>query len=216
MIKLNEKYEFLEKRTRRINPTIPIPEQASSVHGITDDMVKDEPTFQQVAKAVLDFITGCDIIGYNSIGYDVPLLFNELERAGLIWDYQGVNFIDVCNIFKIKEPRTLTAAVKFYCDRDHEDAHGAESDVVATIKVLDVQLRKYGLEDLTMGELAKLSNFDKPILDVAGKFTTDADGDIIFNFGVHKGKKAKSEQSYLNWMLKSNFSSDTKRIIRTI
>lgn len=213
IIKLDPDFMSREEKTKRINPTIPIPKQASDVHGITDEMVKDAPTFKQIAKGVFDFVDGCDIAGYNSINFDVPLLYNEFSRAGIMWDYSKVNFIDVCNIFKIKEGRTLSAAVRFYLDKDHEGAHGATADVEATIKVFENQIERYGLGDQTIEQLAIMSNYDKPILDISGKFTTDSEGDVIFNFGQHKGKKAKSERSYLDWMInKGDFSQDTKAI----
>ncbi len=207
-----------EERVKRINPTVIIPSGAIGVHGITNEEVKDCPTFQQLAKGIFDFISGCDIAGYNSNNYDVPMLYAEFIRAGIIWDYSDVRFIDVCNVFKIKESRTLSAAVKFYCDKEHEDAHGALADVNATIDVLRHQLDRYpDFKKMNIHELALFSNYDKPILDISGKFTTDSDGDIIFNFGQHKGKKAKSELSYLDWMLnKGDFTQDTKNIILKI
>lgn len=206
-----------EEKVKRVNPEMKIPQSASDVHGITDEMVKDEPGFKAFARGIFDFISGCDIAGYNSNNYDVPMLYAEFLRAGITWDYSGVNFIDVCNIFKIKEARTLSAAVKFYLNQTHEGAHGALADVHATIDVFQTQLVQYELEKMTPHELALFSNYDKTILDISGKFTTDNDGDIIFNFGQHKGKKAKSELSYLDWMMnKGDFTEDTKMIIRKI
>lgn len=210
---LNETNCGGDSRTRKINPGIPIPKQASDVHGITDEIVKDQPTFARIAKGVFEFMDGCDIIGYNSLNFDVPLLYNEFLRAGIDWDYRKVNFIDVCNIFKIKEQRTLSAAVKFYLNQEHTDAHGAEADVLATINVFEEQVNRYQMREMTPEELALFSNYDRPLLDVSGKFTMDAEGDIVFNFGQHKGKKAKSEPSYLSWMInKGDFSLDTLKI----
>ncbi len=201
---------YAETRTMRLNPGVPIPTTASDVHGITFDMVKDQPTFRQVAGAILGFIEGADILTFNGLSFDVPLLFNEFARAGINWDYKGVNFIDARRIFVIKEERTLTAAVKFYLGQDHTEAHSASADVDATEAVFFAQLEKYGLEDKTPAELAIMSNYDKPVLDVSGCFSTDADGDIIFSFGKNLGKKAKTEKSYLDWMInKGGFSMDT-------
>ncbi len=202
--------------TQRVNPTIPIPKQASDIHGITDEMVKDCPTFKDIAPEIFEAIKGFDIVGYNSINFDIPMLYAELSRAGIVWDYTGVNFIDVCNIFKIKEARTLTAAVKFYLDEDHEDAHGAEADVAATIRVFERQVMKYGLHEQTPEQLALMSNYDRPMLDLSGRFTLNANGDIVFTFGKHKDMLAKDNRSYLDWMLKGEFSEDTKRICRLI
>src|SRR5690606_29861619 len=123
-------------RTRRLNPTIPIPPAATEVHGITDQDVKDMPTFAQVANGVLELISGCDLAGYNSINYDFPMLFNEFMRAGINWNYDQHQMVDVGNIFKIKEERTLSAAVQFYCGKELDGAHGAEADTLATVDVL--------------------------------------------------------------------------------
>lgn len=204
----------VDTRTKRLNPGMPIPKSASDVHGITDADIKDCPTFKQVAQGIMDFIAGWDIVSYNGLSFDIPLLYNEFNRAGLLWDYKKVNFIDACNIFKINEPRTLDAAVKFYLGREHTGAHGAEADTKATAEVFFQQLDKYRLDGKTPAELALMSNYDKPILDVSGKFTTDSDGDIVFNFGKHKDIKAKTQKAYLNWMLTGDFSPDTKVIAK--
>lgn len=206
-----------------INPIFPIPKAATDIHGITDEMVKGKPTFGEMAKEILSFIEGCDIVAYNGNSFDIPLLYNEFNRASIVWDYTQHNFIDPCNIFKKKEPRTLEAAYKFYLGADmNEDgikAHDAFNDVKATIDVFCQQLIKY--EDLpgTAKELALYSNYDKPLLDISGKFTIDDTGDIVFNFGQHKGKKAKSEVSYLDWMVnnpKASFNPDTKAIAKKL
>lgn len=210
IIKMNHDFNNSIEKTTLVNPTIPIPAPASEIHGITDDKVKDQPTFKQLAKGILDFIDGCDIIGYNSNNFDAPLLYTEFVRAGVAWDYSKVNIIDVCNIYKIKQPRTLEAAVNFYCGREHEGAHGALADVQATIDVFKEQVERYDMEDMSPEQMTLFSNYGKPIVDISGKFTVDAEGDIIFNFGMHMGKKAKSEPGYLQWMIKGNFSPDTK------
>lgn len=200
----------------RVNPIFPIPKEASDVHGITDDMVKDCPTFKQIARGLMDFLEGSDLAGFNSTRYDFPLLLNEFARAGLNWNYAGCRFIDVGNLFKIKEERTLSAAVKFYLGRDHDGAHGAAADVQATKEIFFKMFDLY--EDLPKDpeELQLFSNFGKPLLDLSGNFTVNETGQIIFSFGKHKGKVAATEKGYLQWMLKSDFQEDTKAICRSI
>jgi DNA polymerase-3 subunit epsilon len=203
-------------RTARINPGIPIPEAASDVHGITNEMVKDCPLFRQVAKSIYEYISDCDIAGYNSNSFDVPFLYNEFYRCGIAWDYSQINFVDVCNIFRRKEERTLSAAVNFYCDKDHTDAHGAEADVMATAEVFFKQLEYYDDLPKDISSLAKYSNYDKEIIDLGGCFSKDDEGDYIFNFGKHKGKKCKQELSYLQWMQQQDFLPDAIIIIKSI
>lgn len=201
-----------EVKTRRINPGIPIPAQASEVHGITDVDVENEPTFEKLAPGLIKFIENCDFAGYNSNAYDFPMLYNHFMRSGIHWDYTKFRMIDVGNIFKRKEERTLTAAYKFFCEKELEDAHSAEADILATVDVFEAQLERY--EDLPadLEELQLYCNYDKPILDISGKFTTDADGDIVFNFGAKRGTKAKDDLSYVSWMLSKDFAPDTLKI----
>jgi len=204
-------------KTVRINPGIPVPKGATDIHGITDADVKDLPRFEAYAKGILAFIEGADVVGYNSNRFDVPFLFYSLQRAGINWDWKAINLVDVCGIFKIKEERTLSAAVQFYCDRDHASSHTAGGDVEATRDVFLSQLAKY--EDLprNLKDLALFSNWGKEIVDMAGKFAKDQDGDIVFTFGQHKDKKAKTEQAYLRWMIeKGDFPKDTKDVARQI
>lgn len=201
------------EKVARLNPGIPIPKEASDVHGITDDMVKDCPSFVSISKSLLALIDGCDIAGYNSNRFDVPILANSFQRAGLRWKWNEVHLIDVCNIYKIREERTLSAAMKFYCGVDHDEAHGALPDAKATKDIFAQQLKKYPDLPKNLSELALYSNYGKEIVDLDGKFSKDKDGDIIFNFGQHKGKKAKTEKGFLMWMVnKADFSPDTKRV----
>lgn len=208
--------EYITK-TYRYNPGIEIPQVVTDIHGITNEMVKDSPAFAQHAKGVLAFLEGCDIAGYNSNNYDLPLLYSELTRAGVDWDWRQHKLIDVGNIFKIKEERTLAAATRFYCNRELADAHSAEADVIATAEVFFSQLERY--EDLpdNVEALAKFSNYDKPMLDMQGKFTTDEDGDVVFNFGNKKGMKAKHHIDYCEWMAyKATFPKDTVEVAMRI
>lgn len=203
-----------ETKSRRINPGIPIPQSASEVHGITDELVKDCPKFINIAKGMHDFISGCDLAGFNCNSFDFPLLFHEFARAGINWNYQDHFFIDMGNLYKIREPRTLGAAYKFYVGKDLENAHDASVDIKATYDVFVKQLTMYDDLPKDIKELSLYSNYGKEIVDISGKFVKDEQGDYVFNFGSHKGKKAKTEKKYLEWMLKpsSKFSADTKRI----
>lgn len=205
-----------EIKTKRINPGIPIPKSASDVHGITDEAVKDCPIFSKLAKGILAFITGCDIAGYHSNTFDVPMLYNEFTRAGIVWDYTGTHFIDAGAIFKRKEERTLTAAYKFFCGKEMENAHSAEADILATMEVFFAQLEKYVDLPTTTDKLAEYCNFDKPMVDLTNKFSRDADGDIIFNFGKNKGLKAKTDLKYCQWILDAGFAPDATEIARKI
>lgn len=211
------KYQNGEKeiKTRRINPGIPIPKEAQDVHGISDDDVKNCPSFFQVAKSLYDYIQGCDIAGFNSNRFDVPMLYNEFQHAGIDWDYSDVNFIDVGNLFKILNPRTLSAAVLHYLGREHEDAHGAEADTIGTLEVLEKMLET---EDIPkeVEELALFSNYDMPILDISGKFSTNKDGEIIFNFGKYRGEPANEHLDFVLWMRTKDFPTDTLRICQRI
>lgn len=203
--------------TTRMNPTIPISKGAFEAHGISDEDVKDCKTFSDYAPKLIKFIEGCDTLGYNSINFDLPMLFAEFARCGIYYDYAEVNHIDAGNIFKINEARTLTAAVKFYCDRDHEGAHGAQADTEATIDVLMAQVEKYQEMPKDVSALAKYSNYDKQILDLSGKFTLNEDGVVILTFGKHKDHPAHEHVDFLEWMVyKANFPQDTVKIATEI
>jgi len=205
-----------ENKTKLINPTIPIPAGASEVHGITDEEVKDKSTFKQVAKSIFEYIEGCDLCGFNSNKFDVPLLFNEFVRAGIYLDYSSINLIDVGNIFKINEQRTLSAGYKFYCGKDLDDAHSAEVDINATYEIFVAQLEKYSELPQNLKDLAIYSNYGNEILDLSGKFTKDDEGNIILTFGKHRGKKASDHLDFLQWMLKASFPPDTCKICNQI
>lgn len=207
---LLQSYDF------RFNPGIAIPAEATAIHGISDADVSDLQSFKDFAGRIHELVCECDIAGFNSNAFDVPMLYFEFLRAGITWDYSKCRMIDVGNIFKIREQRTLSAAVKFYTGKDHEDAHGAESDALATVEVLKAQIAKYPDLPTTVDELALYSNFGKKMLDVSGKFSEDADGDIILNFGPNRGKKAKDNIGFLEWMLSKNFPPDTLKIAASI
>lgn len=206
-----------ETKTSRFNPERPIPPEVTEIHGIKDEDVANEPTFKQKAKAILEFISGCDLAGFNSNRFDIPLLYNEMARAGLKLEFEKVNMIDVGNIFKIQEPRTLEAAAKFYLGYDLTNAHSAEADVNATVEVFLQQLQKYPEMPKDLAELARFSNYGSPVLDLQGKFIMNDKGVILLNFGKYKGQPATDHPDFLEWMLyKADFPADTCRIAREI
>ena len=204
-----------EVRTRRINPECHIPEESTAVHGITDDDVRDCPTFRQVAKSLASMIQGCDIAGYNSNRFDVPLLGEEFIRAGVEVDFSRCRFIDVQTIFHKMERRTLEAAYKFYCEKNLTEAHSAEADTRATLEVLKAQLDRYP-EDL-QNDVEFLSSFttQQRNLDLAGRFVYNEKDEVVINFGKHKGTPVaevlKKEPGYYDWVMKADFSEDTKQ-----
>lgn len=203
-----------EVKTRRINPTIPIPQGASEVHGIYDADVADCPTFAQIAKGIHSFIDGCHLGGFNSNAFDIPMLYAEFCRAGVEWDYSECKFIDVGNIFKRLYPRTLEAAVKNFLGREHDGAHGAESDTIATIEVFEHFRANNEEVQVGIDELHLFSNYDKPILDLSGKFTLADDGEtILLNFGKYRGEPASDHLDFVDWMVsRANFPPDTNKI----
>ncbi|GHT15701.1 DNA polymerase III subunit epsilon [Bacteroidia bacterium] len=206
-------------KTQRLNPTIPIPAEATQVHHISDADVKNCPTFKQEAKNIYAFMEGCDLAGYNSLHFDVPLLVEEFLRVGMDVDLRSCQHIDVQNIFHKMEQRTLVAAYKFYCHNDLVDAHSAVADTQATYEVLKAQLDKY--KDL-QNDVKYLSEFSTKTknVDYAGRIVIDDKGNEVFNFGKHKGKRVTdvltAEPSYFDWMLKSEFALDTKRVLTQI
>ena len=204
----------------RVNPECPIPEEASSVHGITDEMVKDQPTFKHYSKEIYNFIEGCDLGGYNIDKFDLPLLVEEFIRSGIdVSSFVKVKTVDVQTIFFKKEPRDLSSALKFYCNKDHGNAHTALDDTIATYEVLLSQLDKYDDLEPSVDFLSTLTKRNKNI-DFAGKIIEDDNGDAIFNFGKHKGKKVKEvltkEKGYYSWMMNSDFPEYTKKIITQV
>jgi DNA polymerase-3 subunit epsilon len=204
----------------RVNPECPIPEEASSVHGITDEMVKDQPTFKHYSKEIYNFIEGCDLGGYNIDKFDLPLLVEEFIRSDIdVSSFAKVKTVDVQTIFFKKEPRDLSSALKFYCNKDHGNAHTALDDTIATYEVLLSQLDKYDDLEPSVDFLSTLTKRNKNI-DFAGRIIEDDNGDAIFNFGKHKGKKVKEvltkEKGYYSWMMNSDFPEYTKKIITQV
>jgi DNA polymerase-3 subunit epsilon len=206
-------------RTRRINPEMHIPEDATAVHGITDDDVKNEPTFKQIAKSLSQFIEGCDFGGFNSNRFDLPMLVEEFLRVGVDVDFKNRKFVDVQNIFHKMEQRTLVAAYKFYCDKDLTDAHSAEADTRATYEVLKAQLDRY--PDLE-NDIVALADFSSrgETADFAGRIAYNDKGEEVFNFGKYKGVKVSEvfqrEPSYYDWIMNGDFPLYTKKVITEI
>ena len=206
-------------KTRRINPEMHIPEVATAVHGISDEDVKDEPTFRQIAKSLAAFIEGCDFGGFNSNRFDLPVLVEEFMRAGVDVDFSRRKFVDVQTIFHRKEQRTLVAAYKFYCDKDLENAHSAEADTMATYEVLEAQIERYGDIGSTVEELAEFSSTGA-FVDFAGRLSLNDKGEEIFTFGKYKGRVVedvfKSDPSYYSWIMNGDFPLYTKKKITEI
>jgi DNA polymerase-3 subunit epsilon len=209
-----------EIRSYRINPEMHIPEESTAIHGITDEDVKDCPTFKQLAKTLADQLEGCDMAGFNSSRFDVPMLAEEFLRAGVDFDMSKRKFVDVQIIFHKKEQRTLEAAYRFYCDKDLKNAHSAEADAVATYEVLKSQLEKYPDLENDINVLSKeFSSFNNNV-DFAGRIVFNEKGVEVFNFGKHRGKSVaevfKNEPSYYAWMMEGDFPLNTKQVITKI
>ena len=206
-------------KTRKINPEMHIPEEATAIHGITDEDVKDCPTFAQVAKSLEQFIRGCYFGGFNSNRFYLPVLVEEFLRAGVDVDFKRRKFIDVQNIFHKKEQRTLVAAYKFYCDKDLDDAHSAEADTLATYEVLKAQLERYPDLENDIDKLAEFSTRAETA-DYAGRILFNEKGEEIFGFGKYKGRSVEEvfrmEPSYYAWMMNGDFPLYTKKVITEI
>ncbi len=218
MVKLSPNGEKTVK-TRRVNPGMHIPEEASAVHHITDDDVRDEPTFREIAKSLAAFIEGCDFAGFNSNRFDVPMLAEEFIRAGVDVDFASRKFIDVQTIFHKMEQRTLVAAYKFYCDKDLTGAHSAAADTMATYEVLKAQLDRYPELKNDVSFLSEFSSHTRNV-DFAGRIIYDDNGVEVFNFGKHKGQSVAkvflTEPNYYNWIMDGDFPAYTKKIVTRI
>ena len=217
-------------KTQRVHPGMPIPLESSMIHGIYDDDVKDAPPFKSVARTLSQFLDGCDLAGFNCNRFDVPLLVEEFLRANVDFDMKNRRLVDAQRIFHLMEPRNLSAAYRFYCNKELIGAHGAEADTIATLEVLDAQVQRY------LGMVAKADSgqevvFDNDIdmlhsltanknVDLAGRMIINDKGEEVFNFGKHKGSPVldvlKKEPSFYDWILKGEFPLDTKRRLTEI
>ena len=219
------------RKSNVLNPTIPISKESTAIHGISNEDVKDKPTFKEVARDYAKFFEGTDLSGFNILKFDVPVLVEEFLRAGVDFDYSRKRIIDVQKIFHMMEKRNLAAAYKFYCHKELEDSHTAEADTEATMEVLFAQIEKYQGQPVTDGlghwmgvikndmeELNRLTSSD--IIDLAGRMVRNEKGEAIFNFGKHRNKRVlnvfKDEPSYYDWMINGDFPLDTKRKLTEI
>lgn len=206
-------------KTRRINPEMPIPAQATAIHHITDDDVKDCPTFKQIAKSLAREIEGCDIAGFNSNRFDIPMLDQEFQRADVDFDLTKARFIDVQTIFHKREPRNLSAAYRFYCGKDLENAHSAQADTQATLEILFAQLEKYPDLPTSIDELSKYSSQNKNV-DFTGRLVYDEQGREVINFGKYKGQIAEEvlrrDPGYYSWIMNGDFTKNTKDVFTRI
>ena len=221
-----------EIKTKRINPGIPIPLQSSLVHGIYDKDVENEPTFKGIAKSLADFLKNCDLAGYNSNKFDIPILAEEFLRAEVDFDVSNRRFVDVQNIFHQMEQRTLKAAYKFYCGKEIINAHSAQADIEATYEVFLAQLEKYQGVEYTdkkgvtstpvVNDIKALHDFTNvnKCADLVGRIVFNEQGVEVFNFGKHTGKPVeqvlKDEPSYYAWMMNGDFPLYTKKVLTDI
>lgn len=208
-----------ESKTRRINPGMPIPAESTAIHGITDEDVKDCPTFKEIAKSLAAQIEGCDLAGFNSNRFDIPLLAEEFIRADVDIDLNKRKFVDVQTIFHKMEQRTLSAAYKFYCDKSLENAHTAEADTMATYEVLKAQLDRYEELQNDINFLSQYSSFNNNV-DFAGRMVFNDKGEEVINFGKYKGQKVedvlKNDPSYYSWIMNGDFPLNTKKMLTEI
>ena len=208
-----------EIKTKLLNPTIPISKESVAIHGIKDEDVKDKATFKEVANELDEFIKDCDLAGYNSNRFDIPLLAEEFLRVGIDFNVSDRKLVDVQNIFHKMEQRTLVAAYKFYCNKDLTDAHSAEADTTATWEILEAQIEKYADLKNDTEFLSEFSQMNKNV-DLLGRFIFNDKNIEVFNFGKHKGKAVtevlEKEPGYYSWMMNGDFPLYTKKVLKAI
>ncbi len=217
--------------TKRVNPTVPIPIETSMIHGIYEEDIKNAPTFRELAKEIAKFLEGADLCGFNVLRFDLPLLVEEFLRVDIPFNIENRKLVDAQKIFHMMEPRTLSAAYKFYCGKELIDAHSAEADTIATFEVLDAQVGKYqGVEIKDKdGKMITPVKDDvnslhqitaSKMIDLAGRMVYNAKGEAVFNFGKHKNKPVlevlSKEPGYYDWMMKNEFSLNTKQKLTEI
>lgn len=205
---------------KRVNPGIPIPAESTAIHGISDDDVKDAPTFQQIAREVLNFFDESDLAGFNSNKFDIPVLVEEFLRASIEFDFETRRFVDVQTIYHKMEQRNLSAAYKFYCNKILENAHSAEADITATYEILKAQIGRYNELDNNVASLSEFSKGKNPSVDFANRIVSNEKGEAIFNFGKHKGRTLRevfsTEPGYYSWMMQGEFPLYTKKVITQV
>ncbi|HMP91777.1 MAG TPA: 3'-5' exonuclease [Phnomibacter sp.] len=205
-------------KRKLVNPEMPIPPESEAIHGITNQMVAAAPTFKQIANEVKMFLEPCDLAGYNSNKFDIPMLVEEFLRVGIPYQIENRRLLDVQKIFHLMEPRTLAAAYKFYCHKELENAHSAEADAQATFDVLLAQLQRYPQLGNTLDSIFKVIG-EEEIVDFARRMVVQ-DGKVVFNFGKHKGRVVeevlRKERSYYDWMMQGDFPQHTKQKLTEI
>lgn len=231
IVRVSPPNETVEVKTFRVNPGMPIPDQSSAIHGIYDKDVADKPPFADIALQVSQFMKDCDLGGFNSIRFDIPLLIEEFFRAGIEFDISKRKLIDSQRIFHLMEPRTLGAAYKFYCNKELENAHSAEADTLATYHILKAQIARYADKQVkdAEGKVSVPIKNDMQVLhdfsvgnmvDLAGRMVMSDKGDELFNFGKYKGMKVKDtllkDPMYYDWIMKGDFPQDTKKKLTQI
>jgi DNA polymerase-3 subunit epsilon len=231
VVRVSPPDEKVEVKTFRVNPGIPIPDQSSSIHGIYDKDVADKPAFAEIAQQIAAFMKDCDLGGFNSIRFDIPLLIEEFFRVGIEFDISKRKLIDSQRIFHLMEPRTLGAAYKFYCNKELENAHSAEADTLATYHILKAQIARYADKQVkdAEGKVSTPIKNDMQVLhdfsvgnmvDLAGRMIMSDKGDELFNFGKYKGMKVKDtllkDPMYYDWIMKGDFPQDTKKKLTQI
>lgn len=206
-------------KTQRVNPEMHIPEHVTEIHGISDEDVKDAPTFNEIARSLAKEFEGCDLAGYNSVRFDIPLLAEEFLRSGVDIDLKRRKFVDVQVIFMKMEPRTLSAAYKFFAGKELTDAHSAEADTLATYEVLQAQLDRYPNLENDIGKLAEFSAHNRNV-DFAGRIVYNDEDVEVFNFGKYKGKPVtevlEKDPGYFGWMMNGDFPLYTKKVLTSI
>ena len=221
----------IQRKISLINPTIPIPEETSRIHGIYDKDVQDKPTFKEIAKEYARFLEGTDLAGFSIMKFDVPLLVEEFLRAGVEFDYEKKRIIDTQKIFHLMEKRNLAAAYRFYVNKEMQDCHTAEADAEACLDILAAQVARYDGQSVTDGlgnvvgeiknDMATLSKLAvSNMVDLAGRMILNEKGEEIFNFGKHRNKRVlavlKDEPAYYDWIMNGDFALDTKRKLTEI
>ncbi|CAB4218449.1 DnaQ DNA polymerase III, epsilon subunit and related 3'-5' exonucleases [uncultured Caudovirales phage] len=208
----------MEQKSVMFNPGIAIPSETTAIHGITDEMVKDKHPFASHAKALFAYLAGCDLAVFNGNMLDMPMMIEHFLKLDLNFPDTDVKVIDAGIIFKRREERTLSAALKFYCEKDHTDAHSSMADAFATLDVLKKQFERYAdLSVMSIDQLALYSNYDKPVIDYKGVIGIDSDGDYVYMIGNNRGKeKIKHNLEFVDWICARDFPLDTKRKLREI
>ncbi|MDP2176286.1 MAG: 3'-5' exonuclease [Bacteroidota bacterium] len=201
---------------QRFNPEIQIPAEVTAIHGITNEDVANEPTFKEIAHDIFNFINQCDFAGFNSNKFDFPMLVEEFYRANVEFDISKCKFVDAQRIYHMMEPRTLSAAYQFYCDKTLDNAHSAKADTEATWEIIQAQIEKYQQIEPNVEFIHKLTGQGN-LLDLAGRFIMNDKNQAIFNFGKHKGKTVemvfKTDPGYYDWMMQGDFSLQTKKVL---